>query len=99
LYRRPFQYNVPFSNILFNHDFLHRYNKFLKTHPNLDYFAIREFVVNYIIIWSSIRGAGHLAEINKIMQKLTIKELPVIKDTRIKDAFIEYSFTYYYIIF
>ena len=98
LYRRPFQYNVPFSSILFNKEFLKRYNDFLIIYPNPDFFQIREFIVNYIFIWNDIRGPGHLSAINDIIKKLTIKELVSIKKKKIKDHFVEYEFTYYYII-
>lgn len=98
LYRRPFQYNVPFSSILFNKEFMNSYRKFLQITPNPDYFQIREFVVNYIFLWNEIRGAGHLSAINDIIKKLTIKELTAVKKTKIKNHLVEYDFTYYYII-
>ena len=98
LYRRPFQYNVPFSSIFFNTDFMTLYYKFLENNLNPNYFQIREFVINYIFIWNDIRGSGHLSTINKIIEKLTIKDLTAIKKTKIKEHFIEYDFTYYYII-
>lgn len=98
LYRRPFQFNVPFSSILFNKDFLILYNNFLELNKNPDYFQIREFVINYIFIWNDIRGPGHLSAINEMIKKLTIQDLTAIKKEKIKDHFIEYDFTYYYII-
>ena len=98
LYRRPFQFNVPFSSILFNKDFIQLYNNFLEVNINPDYYQIREFVINYIFIWNDIRGPGHLSAINNIIKKLTIKDLTAIKKNRIKEHFIEYDFTYYYII-
>lgn len=98
LYRRPFQFNVPFSSILFNKDCLLLYNNFLELNPNPDYFQIREFVVNYIFIWNSIRGPGHLSAINDIIKKLTMNDLTAIKKDKIKEHFIEYEFTYYYIV-
>jgi len=99
LYRRPFQFNVPFSSILFNKEFIKKYQDFLSTTDfNPDYFQIREFVINYIFIWNSIRGPGHLNTINKIIKILTLKELPDIKKRTIKDHVIEYDFTYYYIV-
>lgn len=98
LYRRPFQYNVPFSSILFNKDFLTKYNEFLRIYKTPDYFQIREFVINYIFFWNEIRGPGHLSTIHSIIKKLTIKELPEIKDEKIKEHFVEYDFTYYYIV-
>jgi hypothetical protein len=98
LYRRPFQYNVPFSSVLFNKKFIELYSEFLTLYPNPDYYQIREFIVNYIFIWNNIRGPGHLSSINDIIKKLTIKDLPAIKKNKIKEHFIEYDFTYYYIV-
>lgn len=98
IYRRPFQYNVPFSSILFNKEFIKTYDEFLIIHPNPDYYQIREFVVNYIFIWNEIRGHGHLMTINDIVKKLTIRDLTAIKKKKIKEHFIEYDFTYYYIV-
>lgn len=98
LYRRPFQFNVPFSSVLFNKDFIMLYNNFLELNPVPDFFQIREFVINYIFIWNDIRGPGHLSAINNIIKKLTIKDLTAIKKNKIKEHFIEYDFTYYYIV-
>jgi serine/threonine protein kinase len=98
LERRPFQFNVPFSVILFNKKFIEKYDRFLKRHNPVDYFAIREFVINYIFYWNKIRGAGHLKTINAIMKRLTYDELPAIENKQIKNHVIEYDFTYYYIV-
>jgi hypothetical protein len=98
LYRRPFQFNVPFSSILFNKVFTEKYNEFLAINTNPTYFQIREFVINYIFIWNDIRGSGHLSAINDIVRKLTINQLVSIKKNKIKEHFIEYDFTYYHII-
>jgi hypothetical protein len=98
LYRRPFQYNVPFSSVLFNKEFLKQYNSFLSLNLNPDYFSIREFVINYIFIWNEIRGPGHLEAINEIFMELAGNELSSIKNKKIKNHLIEYEFTYYYIV-
>jgi serine/threonine protein kinase len=98
LYRRPFQYNVPFSSILFNKEFVKYYDNFLKINPNPSYFQIREFTINYIFIWNNIRGPGHLDTINDIIKSLTFKELIEIKKKGVKAHIIEYEFTYYYIV-
>jgi len=100
LYRRPFQFNVPFSSVLFNKDFFLLYYNFLELHKNRnpDYFQIREFVINYIFIWNDIRGPGHLSAINEIIKNLTIHDLTAIKNDKIKNHFIEYEFTYHYIV-
>ena len=101
LSRRPFQYNVPFSVILFNKTFIEKYMLFiemnLKKGP-ISYYSIREFVINYIFIWNKIRGIGHLKTINSIIKKLTYNELYTIQKENVKNQLIEYEFTYYYII-
>jgi serine/threonine protein kinase len=96
--RRPFQFNVPFSIILFNNKFLKKYDRFLKKHPNSNYFSIREFVINYIFYWNKERGAGHLKTINLIVKHLSYGELFAIDNKKVKDHVIEYEFTYYYIV-
>lgn len=98
IYRRPFQFNVPFSSVLFNKEFLNRYHEFLQINNNPNYFQIREFILNYIFIWNEIRGPGHLSAINDIVKKLTIHNLNAIKKKKKKELFVEYDFTYYYIV-
>jgi hypothetical protein len=102
LYRRPFQYNVPFSVILFNKDFTRRYAEFMvtldKENKKLDMFYLKEFVTNYIFAWNKIRGIGHLKIINSIIQKLTRHDLTEIKKEKIKKHVMEYNFTYGYIV-
>jgi hypothetical protein len=98
LYRRPFQYNVPFSSVLFNKEFSSKYTLFLQANPSPAYFQIREFVINYIFDWNKIRGPGHLSAINDIIRKLTKNNLMTIKKRKVKEHFIEYEFTYYYIV-
>jgi serine/threonine protein kinase len=100
IFRRPFQFNVPFSVILFNTEFIKLYKDFLQTNnfSRPDYYALREFVINYIFIWNDIRGPGHLPAINDIMRKLELGKLPAVSKSNVKDHIIEYDFTYYYII-
>jgi len=98
LYRRPFQYNVPFSSVLFNKEFQKLYHEFLSVNTNPDYFQMREFVTNYIFIWNNIRGSGHLNVINDIVKVLTEKELFAIQKSNIKEDTLNYEFTNYYIV-
>lgn len=97
MYSRPFQYNVPFSVILFNNIFDDMYKKFLKENPNPDYYDIRAFVVDYIFVWNDTRGQGHIKAINFIFSKLFENNLQHI-DSDDKKLIIELDFTYYYII-
>jgi len=94
---RPFQFNVPFSSIIFNKLFINSLNEFLKKYPKPNYFQIREFVINFIYIWNNVRGSGHLNTINNIFKYLTYNDI-LNKKENIKNHFIEYDITYYYII-
>jgi serine/threonine protein kinase len=96
--RRPFQFNVPFSVILFNKKFQEKYGRFLKNNLEVDYYEIREFVINYIFYWNKERGAGHLKTINSIVNHLSYNELTAIENKKVKNHVIEYEFTYYYIV-
>ena len=100
LYRRPFQFNVPFSSVLFNNELTKMYNEFLKDCNNEKptYFQIREFVINYIFVWNEIRGSGHLEAINEIITKFTERKLIDVERKKVKHHVIEYEFTYYYIV-
>jgi hypothetical protein len=96
--RRPFQFNVPFSVILFNKKFQEKYKKFLENSKQVNFYAIREFVINYIFYWNKERGAGHLKTINSIVKHLSYDELTAIDNKKVKNHVIEYEFTYYYIV-
>jgi hypothetical protein len=75
-----------------------KYDIFLKRHKHLDFYAIREFVINYIFFWNNIRGAGHLKTINSIVKHLSYDDLTAIDNKKVKNHVIEYEFTYYYIV-
>lgn len=96
LCNRPFQYNIPFSNILFNKYFLKEYHGFLKKDRNPSDESIRKFVRNYIVLWSNIRGVGHLYLINKKMAQ--VFNHANNKNDNDKKRKVIYDFTYYYII-
>jgi hypothetical protein len=96
--RRPFQFNVPFSVILFNKKFQEKYKKFLENSKQVNFYAIREFVINYIFYWNKERGAGHLKTINSIVKHLSYDDLTAIDNKKVKNHVIEYEFTYYYIV-
>jgi serine/threonine protein kinase len=98
IYRRPFQYNVPFSSVLFNDEFDKLYNEFLLVYPEPSYYQVRTFIINYIFVWNRIRGPGHLSAINDINEKLFSGELVAISEPKIQDHIIEYDYTYYYIV-
>ena len=97
MYRRPLQFNVPFSNILFNDLFFEMYRDFLIDHPTPSYYDIRAFMIDYIIFWNDERGPGHFKSINTIFTILFENDLPKMNEED-KKVFIELEFTYHYII-
>lgn len=96
LTQRPFQYNVPYSNILFNSDFTKLCNKFLKNNPQPSYLDIRSFVINYVLFWINERGVGHLKKMNTIFTLLFENDLVNI-DVAYKNELIEFNYTLHYI--
>ena len=96
LLNRPFQFNVPFSNILFNDVFTKMYDEFLKNNPNPDYIVIRSFVINYTVAWIDERGPGHLKTLNSIFREMFENTLTNI-DAKFKEDIIEYEYTFYFI--
>ena len=93
---RPFQYNVPFSNVLFNDKFPKMYSEFLKKNPNPSYFLLRSFVVNYVVFWIDDRGPGHFKTLNGIFKDLFEKSL-INLENKFKDDIIEFDYTFYFI--
>jgi len=98
LTNRPFQYNVPFSNILFTSLFNKMYKSFLEknrgTEP--DYYTLRTFVINYVLDWVEERGPGHLKTMNNIFKNLFEHDLKNMEES-FKGELIEYDFTFYFI--
>uniref|UniRef100_A0A6C0F4I1 Protein kinase domain-containing protein n=1 Tax=viral metagenome TaxID=1070528 RepID=A0A6C0F4I1_9ZZZZ len=97
LYHRPFQYNVPFSIVLFNTTFSELYDKFLEKNPEPSYYQIRSFVIDYIIIWMEERGMGHFNVIKGIMRFLFGPTITGVNKKE-QDYIIEFEYTYYYIV-
>jgi len=97
LYHRPFQYNVPFSIVLFNTTFSELYDKFLGKNPDPSYYQIRSFVIDYIIIWMEERGMGHFNVIKGIMRFLFGPTITGVNKKE-QDYIIEFEYAYYYIV-
>lgn len=106
LYYRPFQYNVPFSVVLFNNAFAKEYDVFwnekMRTAAagatEISDFELYEFVLNYVFAWNQKRGAGHLSTIHSIFTKLSMDDLPDVQRRLVKQHVVEYDFTYHYIV-
>ena len=96
LTNRPFQFNVPFSVVLFNDTLTKMYSEFLKKNPEPSFFMVRSFAINYIITWVNKRGPGHLKALNSIFKILFERGLINI-ETQFKDDLIEFDYTFYFI--
>lgn len=93
---RPFQFNVPFSVILFSDSFVEKYTKFLQNGGIANKTELNPFVIDYISEWMKERGAGHYKFINEIMFELfshsitalSKESIPQIVETQITMNFI-----------
>ena len=94
---RPFQFNLPFSIILFNDVFDKMYSEFLHENKKPTMSQIRAFVANYIFVWMESRGKGHIKTINLIINILFKDDLKHLSEFD-KDVILELEFTYYYLI-
>lgn len=65
---RPFQYNVPFSNILFSKKFNKEYSSYLLTQEN-DRYNLYEFIEKFINSYIET-SSGHLKNFNSIFNKV-----------------------------
>jgi len=94
---RPFQFNVPFSVILFSDRFVEKYTAFLKDGGKPNIIELRPFIIDYITLWMKERGAGHYKFINEIMYVLFSPEMKVLS-TDAKPKIVETQITMNYII-
>jgi serine/threonine protein kinase len=93
---RPFQFNVPFSVIIFSDDFVEMYMKYINEGGKINEDSLRPFVIDYIHYWIKERGPGHYRYINEIMHMLFSEEINNVSDSN-KDTIIETDFTMLYI--
>ena len=93
---RPFQFNVPFSVIIFTDSFVEKYTKFIKNGGKPEEIELKPFVIDYINFWMKERGSGHYKFINEIMYALynndlisiSKSEMPKVVETQITMDFI-----------
>jgi len=93
---RPFQFNVPFSIIIFSDLFFEKYTKYIKQGGKLDHENLKPFIIDYIYLWIKERGMGHYSFINSIMFMVFESEMKNI-DEKSKEKLIESEFTLPYI--
>jgi len=94
---RPFQFNVPYSIIIFSDLFFDKYSKYIKQGEKIDYKNLKPFIIDYIYLWIKERGSGHFSFINNIMFMLFSNELDDNIDEKSKEKIIENDFTLVYI--
>jgi len=99
---RPFQFNVPFSVILFSDAFVEKYSKFIKDGNVKDKekpteIELKPFVIDFITFWMKERGAGHYRFINDIMFTLFNNSLTSV-DEADRPKVIETQYTMDYLV-
>jgi serine/threonine protein kinase len=100
---RPFQFNVPFSVIIFSDAFVTKYSKFIKDGVNVknkekpEEIELKPFVIDFINFWMKERGAGHYKFINEIIFTLFSNSLTSV-DEADKPKVIETQYTMDYLV-
>jgi hypothetical protein len=94
---RPFQFNVPFSVIIFSDSFVEKYTKFIKDGGKPNEAELKPFVIDFINFWMKERGAGHYKFINEIMHELYSNELTTVSKNEMP-AIIETQITMDFIV-
>lgn len=100
---RPFQFNTPFSVIIFSDKFIEKYTKFIESNKNINKttneVSLKEFIVDFIYYWIKERGPGHFKFINSIMYKFFFNDLKNTSDSEKENnnKLIETNYTVPYI--
>jgi len=94
---RPFQFNVPFSVIIFSDSFVEKYTEYIKNGGLTEEVQLKPFVIDFVNFWMKERGAGHYKFINEIMFTLFSNSLTSISEGS-KPQVIETQITMDYII-
>jgi len=106
---RPFQFNTPFSIIIFSEKFTEKYSKFLIEEKNgeIKEEDLKNFIKNFIFYWLKERGSGHFKFINSIMVKLffhkiennySLTDKNLLTNKKEKNKYIEKNFTIPYMV-
>jgi hypothetical protein len=89
---RPFQFNVPFSIIIFSDDFIIKYSRFIQDNSNPNLNDVKKFVKDFIDFWNKERGPGHYRFINEIFYYLYKDKLEnILKEDRSYEIEIKYT--------
>ena len=68
---RPFQYNSPFSNIIFSVEFIKHFTDFNINEKDITRDLLYDFINRYVYYWIKERGEGHIKLIFKIISIIT----------------------------
>lgn len=68
--RRPFQFNTPFSSILFNEMFITKLDKLHTIHSTPTYDHYHEFIIDYVEEYINKGGGGHISSMNNIYKQI-----------------------------
>jgi serine/threonine protein kinase len=71
MWDKPFQYNLPFSMVLFNNTFKTMYADFLNSGQPLNNNSIGIFLKTYVDKWIHVRGLGHMSTITSVWKLIT----------------------------
>lgn len=94
---RPFQFNVPFSVVIFSDFFIEKYTKYLNDGGSPKETQLKPFVLDYVNFWMKERGTGHYRYINEMMFTIFSHKLTTIPEKE-KAVIIETQFTMPYIV-
>lgn len=89
---RPFQFNLPFSVIIFSDSFYKKYSDYLIKGGDVNERLLKPFVIDYINFWMKERGPGHYKFINEIMFMLYNHNFSSISD-KSRPVYIEAEIT------
>ena len=92
---RPFQFNVPFSIVIFSDFFVDKYIKYIEDGGQLNRYSLKPFVTEFISFWIKERGKGHYKYINHIMTMLFSNETNI--NDKDHNSYIENNYTIPYI--
>jgi len=90
---RPFQFNSPFSNILFSDDFYNWYSKQIKNNK-----PFIEIANEWVIKNNNERGKGHLAYINDIINDLYNEKIFLKIKNKYPTLIKKYNYNYLIIL-
>jgi len=91
---RSFQFNLPFSVVIFSPNFIKMFQEFINLNPKPETYQFREFTINFLNVFFKERGKGHIKVIDRQIYRLYDKEIK----TEDKRNILKYDFTYYHII-